>query len=354
MPIENLEQLHEDNEEIVDVNNNGNQEENQENSEENSENQENNDELEHPDDVEISGMEKFLSDYGIVGGMIQFEEGEEKHFDTLTEAEKYNVIASLVEKNSVPLEEKYGLEAEEINLLNYFREQNKPIQESLDELINSRLQQLLDLQQTNTNDFESMSSDAVYLKWLKENNPEATEDELTSDLEAAKQMKTFEKTVTGIKQVFIDKQAAEIREQKEAERQAELVELENDRKLIVENVAQIKEVAGFTVDDVEKNEILSSILEVNEHGDSLFLEEVFSDPNKLFKAAYLYKNGEKLLDEMAAYYKKEMTKQYRKGKEDAMSGAPRKPFETTQTGENKKIENREFTNAKTLEDLHND
>lgn len=303
-------------------------------------------------DPELSGMEKFLSEYGIIGGMIPFEEGESKHFEELTDEEKFNVLSTLIESHAVPIEQKYGLDQDEVNILNYFRSQEKPITEALDELVEKRLQDIILERTAASTDYENMPSDAIYLKWLKENNPEASEEDLKEDLETAKKLKSFEKTVDGVKKIFVEKQAAEIAAQEAERKKSELAELEADRETIVKHVSQIDQIAGFTVTDIEKNEILSKLLEVNEHGDSLFMEEVFADPAKLFKAAWLYNKAEKMFDDMADYYKKELSKQYKKGREEALNGTPREPIVINKGESNKNIiAKREEVNAKSQDEL---
>jgi len=307
------------------------------------------------DAPDLSGMEKFLADYGVIGGMITFEDGEQKHFDELSDVEKYNVVSSLVENSATPIEQKYGLDPAEIQLLNYFRTQEgKTIEESLDALLEQRMSQIELLNSANNTDYENMSQDALYLRWLKQNNPEATEEDLQEDLEKAKQLKSFEKSVDGIKKVFVEQQLAENQKAKLEQERLQQIELESDRRQIVETVSQIDSVAGFEVNDDEKNEILQSLLEVNEQGDSIFMEEIFSDPNKLFKAAWLYHKGEKMFDDMSDYYKRELSKQYKKGREEALQGTPSKPIVISNNSNKNTIAKRDEVNAKTQDELFDD
>jgi hypothetical protein len=358
MPIEdNLDNIHDDDNEVI-INDNDkdlSSTDNDNNEPDDDAGYTDNNNNTSDDEPALTGIEKFLSDYGVVGGMITFEEGDKKHFDDLSDDEKYNVISTLIETNSQPIEQKYGLEPEEIQLLNYFRTQDKPISESLNEIVERRFNELAISQAATTTNFENMAPEAIYLRWLKENNPEAEDEDLRTDLEAAKNLKSFEKTVTGLKKVFIEKQESDRIAQENLMRQEQFQELENDRELIVKQVSQIDQIAGFEVNDDEKNEILTNLLEVNEHGDSLFMEEVFSDPAKLFKAAWLYNKAESMFDNMADYYKKELSKQYKKGRDEALSGAPGRPI-TVSTNSNKRdnIAKRDEVNAKTQDELFDD
>ena len=78
------------------------------------------------------------------------------------------------------------------------------------------------------------------------------------------------------------------------------------------------DVNGIELNDGTKNGILDHILEVNDHGDSLFMEEVFSKPDTLFKAAFWFYNGPEIMKQRDEYWKKEKSAAYKRGRESAM------------------------------------
>ena len=165
---------------------------------------------------EPSGIEAYLSNYGIEGGMITFEAEEpggepvRKHFDDLTEAEKGTILLQLAESGVTPIEKKYDLDEDEIGFLNYARKQNKPINEVIEELTQKRLDELRLTQEISSVDFENMSSDAIYARWIKESNPDATDEDIESELNTAKESKFFQSNVERIKIEFINNQKLEI------------------------------------------------------------------------------------------------------------------------------------------------
>ena len=311
------------------------------------------------------GIEQFLAQYGISGGIISFagEEGGEpvnKHFNELTSEEQFTVLTELANSGLPSMEAKYGLDREEIGLLNFVRESGKSVEEALNDLAQERVQQILTLRDSFDTDYKNMSADAITSKWLKDNNPEATEEELAEELARSKESRFFERNAETIRNNYIAHQADEIRKEENAH-QAEQEELiENDRAVIAQAAAEIEHVAGFVIDDNSKNEILSKILEVNQHGDSLFMEEVFSDPEKLFRAAWLFYNTDTYLDQLDQKHKKDLANEYKKGRDHAINGFSSDPVSgvdanNTRTTTNGKPDPvRREPGGMTLDDLHND
>jgi hypothetical protein len=61
------------------------------------------------------------------------------------------------------------------------------------------------------------------------------------------------------------------------------------------------------------------------------MEKVFSEPNELFKAAWFYKNGTSVLDNLEKYYKNEVARAYQLGKTETMNGMSPNPISGTRT-----------------------
>jgi hypothetical protein len=287
------------------------------------------------DDVVVPGIEQYLSEYGIEAGMISMEDDEgkftDKHFNELSNEEQFNVLKSLAEQGSKKAIRDHGLNEDETGLINYVRANGGDIEAILEGMAMKRLEQERALSEATGVDYENMSKDALYTKWIKEANPEATDEEIAAELSTAKESKFFDTNVGRIKDGFITEQKEEARKRdidykKEVER-----ELEEDRSIIVNAVTNIDNIIGFPIDDAVKNEVLSKLLEVGESGDSLFMEEIFSDPKTLFKVALLHYKGEEYVNSLDTYYKKEITKAHNRGKSLVIDGLPTKPIHGRKT-----------------------
>lgn len=310
------------------------------------------------DEPVLTGVEKFLAQYGIIGGMIKFEDGTEKHYDELDQDEQFNVFKSIAEEAKTPLESEYDLGADEIELLNYVRRQNKPVNEVLQDLFAEQMAKVESLRNISNEDYLNMTSDSVYLKWLKEADPEASVEDLQESLEAAKKLRTFDKTTESLRRGFIQEQDRQIQEEESRLASEAATELEADRETIVNTVEGIKSIAGWEISDEQKNEILGDLLEVNSQGDSLFMERIFSNPQKLFEVAWMEKFADKNFNVMAEHYKNEISEAYKRGKNDGTKGLPGGPIKVGDNQSSKKstaaVANREKVNAIDIDDLFRD
>lgn len=267
---------------------------------------------------DMSGIELYLSQFDIEGGMIAFDDGTSKHFDELDSAKQSEVLQQLHGSNATSVEEKFGLDKDEVGFINYMRTNKKSVQEVVEELASQRVATLLATQEAGSADFEAMPTDAVYMKFLKELEPEGTAEDLESKLQEAKKLSTYDKYVDTLRSKYSSEQKNVLKQAEDAEALKLATQLESQRKSVVETVQGINDIAGVQLDDNLKNSILDRVLEVNDDGDSLFLSEVFSDPEKLFKAAFFYYNGESVVTQRDAYWKKEKSAAYKRGRREAL------------------------------------
>lgn len=280
------------------------------------------DEPEEPKDadnnVDISGIELYLAQFDIEGGMIAFEDGSATHFNDLAPEKQAEVLQQLHNTNASSIEETYGLDDNEIGMINYLRANNLTVDALIESMAEERVNTILARQESASVNYDEMPDDGVYLKFLSKSNPEATTEQLEDDLRIAKSASNFSRITASLREQFKSEQAADLRSANDAEKRAQLDELEDQRRLVVSTVQGITDIAGVAVNDEVKNSILDRVLEVNDDGDSVFLEEVFSDPTKLFQAAFWYYYGEDLAKQRDEYWKKEKSMAYKRGRQDAL------------------------------------
>ena len=223
----------------------------------------------------------------------------------------------------------------------------------VEQLAAQKVQAHLMAQQVNELDVENLDDDTVYSAFLMRSNPEATIEQIEKDLETAKQMSNYKGVVDNLRKGFEQEREQYIQQQMAAEQQAKLEEIEKDRSEIVAAVQDLEEIDGLKINDGIKNNILDSILNVDEDGDSLFMTQVFSDPNELFRAAFWYKNGADIIKAREDYWKKEKSASYKRGLEDARLG--KKSFTAKDVPENKNQTRRFYEDPNetiSLDDLH--
>ena len=276
-----------------------------------------------PDEViptaeNMSGIELYLSQFDIEAGMIQFDDGTSQHFNELDATKQAEVLQNLHATQVTTTEDQYGLDGNEIGLINYLRENNLSVEQMIDSMVNEKVNTMMTMQELNSEDYSKMDADTLYVKFLKETSPEATPDQIASDLAKAKEQSNFPKITEALKTQFTAKQQEAITAKTTEATTAHAELVETQRKEIVQAVLPMTELAGIPLDNNIKNTVLEHILETNEEGDSAFMDEVFSDPQSLFKAAFWYVYGEALVAQRDEYWKKEKSAAYKRGKEDAL------------------------------------
>ena len=278
-------------------------------------------EQDRPEEISnLSGIEQYLSQFSIEGGMIDFQDGTRAHFNDLDAAKQVDVLSKLHNASTQTVEDKYGLDEEEIGLINYIREQGKPIDTIIDELAQQRAQTYIMSQQVASADVNSMNEDQIYTSFLLKSNPKATPDQLEQDLATAKQMSNFNNIVANLKSGMLKEHEAQVLNQRDEGTRELYAEIEDQRKQVVDIVGKMESIDGLSINDGIKNDVLDLILNVDDDGDSLFMTEVFSDPEKLFRAAFWYKNGTDIISAREAYWKKEKSAAYKRGLSEGQLG----------------------------------
>jgi hypothetical protein len=281
----------------------------------------------------LSGIEKYLAKFGIEGGMIQFEDGDQKHFTELDQDKQAEILETLDTMARPDIEEQYGLDEDEVGLINYLRETGMSIEQAIDQMAAQRAQAYITAQQAQTINVDEMDDDTVYASYLLQKNPEMDAEALEKELEAAKKLSNYTSWVEDLRNDIKEAQQMMTHEQQEQARKQMMDEIEEQRQEVVSAVSKMGELDGLKINDGIKNDVLDLILNVDEDGDSLFMTQVFSDPNELFRAAFWYKNGADIIRAREEFWKKEKSAAYKRGLDDAKKG--KKTFTSSDLKQNK-------------------
>ena len=272
-----------------------------------------------------SGLELFLSQYDIEGGVITYDDGTTAHISELSAEEQATILSSVASDARPSVEDQYDLDQKEIDLLNELRTSNKSVEEYVNDLAQDRFSSFRADSESREVNYKDMADDAVYIKFLREKDSDITEAQVEEGLAIAKDNPTFKTLVGGLRDNFIFAQDKAIEANNAVQTTKATTELETDRQSIVDAASTINEVGGFEIPREVKNDVLHDLLEVNEHGDSLFLENTFSDPKTMFKTAWFSKYGEAYLSDIEKYYKQEVTKAFKRGQTTITDGLPSEP-----------------------------
>ena len=284
------------------------------------------------EEVELTGVEQFLTNYGVQGGIIQYEDGTTARFSELNGTEQAEILSSLTQEAIPSIEEKYNLEDTEVNLLNTIRESGQTPEEFINNMIDYRTQTLLAQQELASIDYTAISDDAIYVKSLRDENPAITTDEIGEELAKAKELKSYTSSVSALRKGYISEQESVNYELSSQQREAFQAELEEQRYAVVQAVEDLNDIGGAPVTDEMKEFLLQDLMELNENNDPILMEKVFSDPQAMFEVNWFLNYGKDYMKNVDNYWKKEVSKAHKAGYQQATGGMPHNPTVVSPTG----------------------
>lgn len=266
---------------------------------------------------------KFLEDYGYAEGTIpvENEEGETENikFSELSTQEQYAVLSQLNEVDATDTVEESILSEDEESILSYLRENDM----TFDELVE---QEALRLSRSlSSAGIDDMSDDDVYLDFLNRTMPNSDEDEIMDELEHSKSSPLYAKKVAALREQgkLAEQQERELAEQQETlAQQKEIEEIKNN---IVASAVQMQQINDFALDNETKNVLIEQLTELEDNGNSSFVNSM-SSPDNMIKAAWYLTYGEAAFSALHAHYAKEIEKAREDGKAEAAKGFPSKPI----------------------------
>jgi hypothetical protein len=307
----------------------------------------------------LSGVERFLTQFGIEGGKVSVaQEGSdspvEAHFNDLDSEQQVFVLNQLLNESTENSLASYDLDEQEVEFLNYTRDSGKSLADALNDIVAARLDELSIMQGAMNEDIDALSDEAAHARFIRLNNPNVSDEDIIAEVNRLKESKFFTDNAKQYKEIFKSKQEELRQAQHQEQLAAYEASLEEDRVKIATVVDGMREIAGVELQNEDKNEILGKILEVDQNGNSTFLSEAFSDPQKLFKAAWLFYNGEPLIDQMTKDFKKELSEAYTRGRADALRGAPTRSFSAVAPRQNVSPTSTSASSGNSLADLHDE
>lgn len=248
---------------------------------------------------DVSFLDKFLMSRGVDPGnvRIQDEQGvvEEVPFNSLSDEEKLAILDT----------DKYNLSDDEIDVINYFRQNNIGIREYTEYVQKEAVKEYL--QQTNSvTNIDDYTDEIIFKADLLNRFKDISDEELDREWETAQGNPTLlEKKISVLREQFkqqeIDnRNAAE--QQAAAQKEAQFNTFANS---MVEAAQNIDTIMAVEVDNEQKEDILNFCLGRDINGQSQF-NKLFEDPEAVFKMAWYMKYGEQALEAVNDYWRKQV------------------------------------------------
>lgn len=240
--------------------------------------------------VEDDAMTTFLKSKGIADpSKIQFEnengEIEDVDFNSLSKEEQLTMIQELTDP---------GLSDHEVQVVNYLRQNRVTFNQVIDYFANQRLEEYLnahpeDRHQKNYS-IDEYNDDELYLADLKSKYPSFTDEELLSKLNIAKSDEDlFKKEVDILRESYKAQEDQMLKDAELAEQQ-QYEDLQNN---LLNAVSAFNEVSldtkdsesdSLVIEDSDKRQILSYLLDQDKDGKSQFVKDI-ENPNTLIELA---------------------------------------------------------------------
>lgn len=290
-----------------------------------------------PPREELTGVEQFLTNFGVNGGVISYEDGTSARFSDLDATEQSTILSSLTADATPTIEDRYNLDDREVNLLNAIRDSKESPEAFINNIIDERVNVLMSQSEMSTLDYSNVSDDAIFVRNLRDNKDDITNDEIAEELVKAKELTSYVSTVDAIREMYKGKQVESNARINNDKNNAFNEELEAQRYSVVDAVGNINDIGGAPITTEMKEFLLHDIMELNENKDPILMENIFSSPEQMFKANWFVNYGEDYMKQMDAYWKKEVSKAHKAGYQQATGGMPGSPTIVSPNG--KKIAN---------------
>lgn len=259
-------------------------------------------------DYSDNSLYRFLQERGVKDpSKLQFTNEdntvEEIDFSSLSTEEQLDILKQVTDP---------GLTDNEINTINYLRQNNVTLEQVVDYFAQQRLEQYLSQhpeaihQKTYT--IDDYSDDDLFLVDLKSRYPDFTDEELLNELESAKSNEElFKKKAEVLRNSYKEQE-----DRAEAERmQLEQQQVEDLRNNLRDAANQFNEIQldytdnesdSLIIDEEDKQQMMSYILDQDSEGKSQLIRDL-EDPDRLIELAWFSTQGPKVLSELSQYWK---------------------------------------------------
>lgn len=259
--------------------------------------------------TELPILEEYLKSLGIEDAKISVlnedDEEEEISFYDLTREEQLEVLRA-ADPEAETEEPDHGLDDAEIDLVNQIRESNLTVEEFLETYKQSIINELSRGAEPEYS-IDSYDDQELYMLDLKQKF-DLTDEELAKKLEnELKDEALFKKQVDALRAEYKQLEDQYNEAQKQEQEALKEEEFNKFSDSMVNVALQTPEFYGIELDDDEKNEVLSDILDLDDNGTSEFYRSL-NDPKKMYELAWFNRYGKDSFDALKNAYESEIAK----------------------------------------------
>lgn len=232
---------------------------------------------------------------------IKYEDDEgnvvEYDFNDLDEEEQRSLLS---------FEQDLPYTDEELQTLEYLKENNLTLEELVDEVQRLAVEDYIRNSALTGFGIDTISDEELFRLDLQSSYEDLTEEEVNLQLQKELEHKEFfDKKMKKLRQEYLEAENAmkETSEREAIEAEEEKYNLLADE--LVDVAKGIDDIGGLDLNEDDKMEVLSFILDRDSNGVSNFIK-ILEDPNKLFELAWYAVKGTEAFDTVHSYYKKQI------------------------------------------------
>lgn len=251
-------------------------------------------------------LDEYLKSRGVEDSKVTIlddnEDEKEVNFYELDKDEQLEILNSISQDElDANLDD---LDDSEIELLNHLRSNNLSVTDFLENYKQSVIEEL-GVSSTQNYDIDAYDDSELYMLDLK-NKYDLSDEELVKELEKELQDEVLFKKKTDILRTEYKQLEDQYNETQQVEFEQQKAQQYDEFSDTMTNVAlQTPEFYGIELEDDEKNEVLSFLLDLDESGTSDFYKSL-NDPHKLYEAAWFLRYGKESFDALKHAYESEI------------------------------------------------
>lgn len=275
----------------------------------------NDDANQHQNDDSDENKQDYLSRLLIARGIdrskvkIENDEGEieEWNFDDLDDETKFGILS--MNPDSV-------LSDTEMTDLEYLRKNRMNLKDFAKYQKEQAIKEYLEQNQTPTYSVDELTDDELYKFDLKDQMPDLTDEEIEEQLTRIKENDAFfQKKIAALRKEYKDLEDEQKQKDSEKEKAEQEEQFNQLAQSLVASARNINEMNDVVLDDNDKNEVLSYLLDLDANGQSQF-SKLFEDPDALFKMAWFMLKGQQAHESITDYWKGKVAEARREKKEE--------------------------------------
>lgn len=191
---------------------------------------------------------------------------------------------------------------DELKLIQHLRDNKLTLQQYLDSYKGSGTNEVVNV---DTYDVDSYSDDELFVLDMK-SKYDLSDEELSKELSLAKQdMDIFNKKIGKTREEYKKLEDDYKEYQKEEFNRNKQLEYDGFVDTMVNVATQNEDLFGFDLEDSEKNEVLTYLLDLDENGTSEFYKAL-NDPKRLYEAAWFLRYGAESFEALKTAYEEEI------------------------------------------------